>query len=329
MEYVHQEIYKGYRIRIQQDDSEFNPYEDWDMFGTMYHWHKRGFFGEDYSRKQEELKELLDGILKDGGVVVPVWLYEYGGQTAGDNSYETMGIDRMKRKPNYPGDTARGGFCKTERKPYDIAVTAVLCYLATVTRREDQATHEPIMGSESHFVRSDGDGSDFLAGLDLARKALPQYSNMLDIPMSIMQDDRWCAPWIRSPNGYDARFCVDGYGYIHKKSTDEWYCFKSHREFAEFLEQHKRASFPGGVIRLNWGDYGPTEPDIWSASGSFDERRHARIGRAQTKVFSPLFPVAPDHAQRPPAFVRPGEMLANGGREFAYHIRELLAQKVV
>jgi hypothetical protein len=81
MEYAHQETYKGYRIRIQQDDDTVHPYEDWDMFGTMYHWHRRGFFGEDYSHKQEELKMLLDTIIKDGGVVVPVWLYEHSGQT--------------------------------------------------------------------------------------------------------------------------------------------------------------------------------------------------------------------------------------------------------
>jgi hypothetical protein len=309
--------------------------------GYTHYWtQKRSFTKTEWAQVSKDIGEILkytehmSGIYLADGMGEPHTKPEFTPDKiwfngAGDNSYETMGIDRMKRKPDYPSDTAGGGFCKTERKPYDIAVTAVLCYLATVTRRENPATHEPIIGSESHFVSSDGGGSDFLAGLDLARKALPQYSNILDIPMLVMQNDRWCAPWIQGPNGYEARFCVDGCGYIHKKSTDEWYCFTSHREFAEFLERNKRASFPGGIMHTSWGDYGPTEPDIWSASGSFDKNRHARIGRAQTKVFAPLFPVAPDHAQRPPAFVRPGEMLENGGREFAYYIRDLLAQKVV
>lgn len=83
---AHEEIYKGYRIRIQSDDDAQSPYDDWDMFGKMYHWHRRGFFGEDYANKQAELKELLDALIKEGGIAVPVWLYEHSGQTirAGD-----------------------------------------------------------------------------------------------------------------------------------------------------------------------------------------------------------------------------------------------------
>jgi hypothetical protein len=48
-------------------------------------------------------------------------------------------------------------------------------------------------------VGSDGHGKDFLDGLAEARRALPRYANILDIPMGILQDDRWCVPWVLIP----------------------------------------------------------------------------------------------------------------------------------
>jgi hypothetical protein len=42
--------------------------------------------------------------------------------------------------------------------------------------------------------------------------------------------------------------------------------------------------------------------------GSFDEARHIRIAKAQTRALLPLFPVPVEHAQKPPAYVRPGDM---------------------
>jgi hypothetical protein len=65
--------------------------------------------------------------------------------------------------------SARGGdFTKTARRPYDLAVTAALCYLSTVP---DPA---------AFTVSSDGHGKDFLDGLAETRRALPHYANILD-----------------------------------------------------------------------------------------------------------------------------------------------------
>lgn len=78
---AHSEEYKGYTISIVQDDTAQNPYEDWDFFGTMTHWHRRGFIGENYANRQEELRKKFNKIKADGGIVVPVYLYEHSGQT--------------------------------------------------------------------------------------------------------------------------------------------------------------------------------------------------------------------------------------------------------
>lgn len=244
----------------------------------------------------------------------------------GDDSHETFQIARKRMLESWQTKDRLGwAFCKTAHKPYDDVVTACLAYLATVTRKENPATHEPILGTEALSVSSDGFGSDWLNGLDLARKALPRYANVLDIPMAIMESDRWCAPWISTypETVFEVHFCVDGNGYVLRPKTGESYCFESHAALAQFLERTKHADFARGGA-TGWGPYPAHEPNIWNASGSFDKARHARIARAQKQTLATLFPVDMACAQQPPAYVRPGEMPDNAGREFCYSIADLM-----
>lgn len=74
---IEQIDYKGYTIKIYYDEWAENPYEEWDMIGTMYHWHRRGFIGEDITGyNEEEIEELLQDK-----IWLPVYLYEHSGQT--------------------------------------------------------------------------------------------------------------------------------------------------------------------------------------------------------------------------------------------------------
>lgn len=240
----------------------------------------------------------------------------------GDDSHETFYIERRIRKPDYEGRTPGFDFCKTAQKPYDPVVVAVLCYLATITRKDDPKTGEPIFGTEAYSVSSDGDCSEWLSGLDLARKALPRVANQLDLPMQMLEAARWCAPWVNNKaDGYEVHFCVDGHGYV--LMGQQSYCFESHRALAQFLEKTKLATFAKGGS-TGWGSYGKVEENIWNAMGSFDEARHARIAKAQAKVLASLFPVDPACAKQPPAYVRPGQMPDNSGREFCYSVEDLL-----
>ena len=101
-----------------------------------------------------------------------------------DESHETFSIDQ-KRAPleSWQAKDRRGwGFCKTARKPYDVAVTACLIYLESVY-------------PDHYSVSSDGDTDDWQAGIALARCALPRLDNVLDIPANI----RWNAQFKAYP----------------------------------------------------------------------------------------------------------------------------------
>lgn len=250
----------------------------------------------------------------------------------GDDSHETMLIRRVRKPSEYEGDRVGWEFCKTAQKPYDLAVTACLSYLSTITRKNDPATGEPIIGTEAFSVSSDGDASDWVAGVDMARKALPRYANQIDIPMDILKAGRWCAPWVnlkdsgtssRACAAYEVHFCVDGCGYVLKPKTGESHCFPTHADLARWLQLRQRAVFKKGG-HTGFGGYGKIEEDIWNSTGGFDKARHDRIGNAQAKALANLFPVPPEHAKQPPAYVRPGEMPDNSGRQFCYSLRDLL-----
>ena len=92
----------------------------------------------------------------------------------GEESHETFSIGQ-DRAPleSWQDEKARGWiFCKTDRKPYDVAVTACLCYLESAFPGKV-------------YVSSDGRADDWQAGLALARRALPALQNVLTIPKDV------------------------------------------------------------------------------------------------------------------------------------------------
>jgi hypothetical protein len=211
----------------------------------------------------------------------------------GDDSHESFTVHRV-RSPKESWQSRRGGdFCKTARKPYDLAVTTALCYLATVP---DPA---------ALTANSDGHGRDWLDGLAAARRALPRYANILDMPMELLQRDRWCPPWPHLyTNRYRFNFCVDGKAYVTHLKFGTHYCFPTHKEAAEFCKKNQ---------------------EVFFASGWFDEKRGRSLAREQNKLLDALYFYAEEQGrnQEPPAYVRPGEMPEPERRP--YSIDEILA----
>lgn len=304
--------------------------------GYTHYWTQlRDLSKEEWTTICADIGEILKYAQHDGGVALGDGAGDPGTSPEitntkiwfngiGDDSHETMAIDRKRVLEDWQSKDQLGwAFCKTARKPYDPVVVACLCYLSTITRRDDPKTGEPIIGTEAFSVSSDGNGNEFVSGLDLARKALPAKANMIDLPMQIMQDDRWCAPWVsHQSKQFEIHFCIDGCGYV-LNGKGESYCFETHKALGQFLEKTKRVNFRKGR-NTQFGYYGPIEEDIWHAMGSFDPDRHERIRRAQGRILAQLFPVDPACAKHPPAYVRPGQMPANGGRDFCYSVADLM-----
>lgn len=91
--------YRGYTIEVYPDYECCNPYEEWDFLGTFYHWHRRGFFGEDISGYNEED---IEELLKDK-IWLPVYLYEHSGQTINTTGFSC------------PWDSGQVGFIAVEK----------------------------------------------------------------------------------------------------------------------------------------------------------------------------------------------------------------------
>jgi len=298
--------------------------------GYTHYWTQtRDFTQEEWSQIREDFEALLKDVqhvqgipLADGGREPGTSPEFTDGFIAfngvGNDSHETFTLHR-KRLPKEKWQSSRGNdFCKTARKPYDLAVTAALCYLTTVP--------DPAAFSAS----SDGHGRNFLEGLAEARRALPRYANILDIPMDILRSDRWCPPWVScyESSGFDIEFCVDGKGYVERIKTGEWYCFGTHIALAQFLNKTKRATFRRR-LKVHFGvhvdDVGNVEENIWNPMGSFDKERHARIAQQQAFHLAALFETRDaTTSQKPPAYVRPCDMPEPA--TLAYYFSDLLEE---
>jgi len=219
----------------------------------------------------------------------------------GDASHETFCLYSSGRTETYyPGDNKFGDFCKTARKPYDIVVTACLCYLASV--------------AETHNATSDGWAKDWTAGLEMARLALPKYANRLDYPTWLLEDERWRGPWVDlRTKRYEFRFCIDGHAYVLDTKTRGSYRFDTHLEAALWL--HNNNTSRG-------------ENDIWFPQGWFGPERNARLARVQARRLGELVRLAPAFNRNiaPPARARPDEFPQFKEEDVPYSINELIAK---
>lgn len=256
--------------------------------GYTHYWtQRRNFTAEEWGTVSGDLRALLNFAENERGIVLAdgcgdggtrpdftkAWIIFNG---LGDDSHESFVVDRI-RPPKEPWEKTRGGgFCKTERKPYDVVTTACLCYLATI--------------AETHDASSDGRGRDWVAGLELAQEALPRYANRIDIPMGILRADRWCQPWQNTRSErYSFNFCVDGRAYIYEtRNESKCYRFDNWMEAAQFVVEH---------------------PEVFDQWGYFDQARHRRLDRLGTALCKKMVETGsmfePERATPPPAYVRP------------------------
>jgi hypothetical protein len=78
MDPLHQEDYKGYKIRIEHDDNFIESGSNDEHFGHMIFFHRKYNFGDDHKFTPETLKQFIQ---KQGVVSLPVYMYDHSGIT--------------------------------------------------------------------------------------------------------------------------------------------------------------------------------------------------------------------------------------------------------
>lgn len=78
--------YKGFTIKIENDENSINPREDWDNLGTMVCFHNRYELGDKNtgydSSDFNSFDELKEKLFDDGAVLVlPIYMYDHSGIT--------------------------------------------------------------------------------------------------------------------------------------------------------------------------------------------------------------------------------------------------------
>lgn len=121
--------------------------------GYTHYWSGPAYSGVEFAKIADATRKIIKAsgvVIRGGNGLVPPEITNHNVALNGcrpDLDHETFGLD------------CSGGtdFCKTARKPYDIVVTACLAYVA--------AYHD-------YEISSDGDVEDWIAGTELANKAL-------------------------------------------------------------------------------------------------------------------------------------------------------------
>jgi hypothetical protein len=76
----------GLMIRIEQDQDPESPRE-WDNLGTMVCFHRRYRLGDKHTYGLQEAQDTAKKIEKDGGIVLPLYLYDHSGITMRTTSF--------------------------------------------------------------------------------------------------------------------------------------------------------------------------------------------------------------------------------------------------
>ncbi len=98
--------YKGYEIKIYQDDSDINPIKEWDMLGKFICWHKRYDLGNctDFA-SPEEVRAYAE---KTGSMLFPLFMYEHSGIA--------LSLSNSQYPYNCPWDSGQLGYVLVDKK---------------------------------------------------------------------------------------------------------------------------------------------------------------------------------------------------------------------
>ena len=145
---------------------------------THYQTHKGTFTKAEWKVIQADVRAILETATADGLTIGDAWgekkitpaqavtAQEIRFNGLDGDSHETFSVERL---------TEPWAFCKTARKPYDVAVTAILAYL--------EGAHP-----DKFSVGSDGGPDDWKDGIALLKKALGTRAEFAQPPAEVLQE---------------------------------------------------------------------------------------------------------------------------------------------
>ena len=77
---AHTEVYKGFTIKIHQDEDVSNPFTDCDGEPDFISWHRRYDFTFNKKFKNMDRDDFLALAKKEGYIVLPLYMYEHSGR---------------------------------------------------------------------------------------------------------------------------------------------------------------------------------------------------------------------------------------------------------
>lgn len=74
-----------YEVDVEYDTNAFDPRADYDHVGTMVCWHRRYNLGDE--QPSEDPQDWYDATIKEGDVVLPLYLFDHSGITMSTTSF--------------------------------------------------------------------------------------------------------------------------------------------------------------------------------------------------------------------------------------------------
>ena len=103
---------------------------------TNYWTQKKPFNNSQWNIIKKEYDYIKENFSDDDGIIEDQTIKSdeiiFNGKSKNDQDHETFVLTKNFREPFYSGDDVKFNFCKTARKPYDLAVWHLLTFVKMI-----------------------------------------------------------------------------------------------------------------------------------------------------------------------------------------------------
>ena len=191
--------YKGFTIKIEQDDDSQNPRE-WDNLGTMVCWHNGYNLGDKHDF--DSPSDFRDEINKDNAIILPLFLYDHSGITMSTSSFSC------------PWDSGQVGYIyvtlKDVRKEYGVKrITKAIRQKATNLLISEVETFDQYLTGDvyGYMVEETGDSCWGYFGQEGIEQAISEAKDGIDYEIDKRKQDHYkkLKTWIKNRVPFENR----------------------------------------------------------------------------------------------------------------------------